>query len=29
MLKPKVKASEFIKYGFKPCETLERYFEVE
>lgn len=24
MLKPKVKASEFMKYGFKPCKGIPR-----
>ena len=27
MLKPKVKASEFIKYGFKPCKGIPRRAE--
>lgn len=26
MLKPKVKASEFMKYGFKPCKGIPRQF---
>lgn len=27
MLKPKVKASEFVKYGFKPCKGIPRRAE--